>query len=219
MSPQPTGTDGVGPSLPVNRARPHRARSLCAGLVVLGAAACSATSVASSTVTTGPTTVTTAPATTATTAAPATTAPVTTPASDEDQVRAVVDRYWEVWLAVGDPPDPSSPALSEVMTGEALAREVENLEKKIALGDSRRQPANSRFDHLTLTVVVRGDAATVTECVVDDMVVLDTDDGTIRNSAVATFVLEKSVLRSEGIWKIERSSILQQDDGVRPCGG
>jgi hypothetical protein len=137
--------------------------------------------------------------------------------NDETQIRELIDTFWSEWLRAGDPPDPQHQSLIGLLTGDSLEREVEDLEKKRALGEARRLPPNARFSHLTTSVVVTGARATVSECVADDSQLVDLKTGEILNGAEATFRLEKTVVKENGRWLLESSSIVTETEGIQPC--
>jgi hypothetical protein len=153
------------------------------------------------------------------TAAPSSTTATATSISgtDEEQIRATINAFWSEWLLAGDPPDPDRESFTRLITGDALQRETDNLRTKRAVGESRRQPPNSAFRHVTLSVSISGSEADLVECVVDDTLVVDTADGTVRNSAVSTVVLAKKLRVVDGTWRIAESTIQEEFEGVRPC--
>ena len=154
------------------------------------------------------------------TSSPSTTIAETTttlPLSDEAQIRALLDTYWSEWLLAGDPPDPHRASFTQLLTGDSLQREVEALEKRLALGEARRLPPSSRFAHTTRSVTVTGDHGIANECVVDDSVLLEIHGGAILNDEVATYELEETLLRVNGQWLLESSSIKNEREGVQSC--
>jgi hypothetical protein len=118
--------------------------------------------------------------------APSTAPPTTNP--NEPAVRAVIDRYWRGYLkAVSDPPDPNNPDLVAVLNGEASARVTGAIRKLKDSGQFIRAPENSAAYHeiTGITFDERG-IATVEECSLDDLQVVEKATGRIVNGNVTT---------------------------------
>ena len=230
MSPQPTGTDGVGPSVPVIHARvPGRRapRHRCVlAVAALGAtfalgAGCGRDTTTSATPpapTVAPATTATPSTTTTTTAPPATTAPAAAK-DDEAQVRDVIDTYWKEWTLALREADAGRPTLVAILDGDAKERVVAQLQKNQALNEIALRSDELPTPHRTLTVTISGDSATVRECVVDDAVLLERTTGQTLNTAVDSFVLEKKLNRQSSGWKISESSQLNKVEGGELCAG
>ena len=218
MSPLRTGTRAVGARVLVNRWS-RRASTLTLPLVVVAAAAaCGASSPATSASPPSSAATSRAPSSAPPTA-PATATPTTTaaPPDDETQVRAVIDKYWEEWTAVGNPPDLNRSSFFSLLTGSALSNETEALKTKAALGQSRRLPSPAVFSHRIQRVTVSADAAVVVECVVDDAVVFNVADGEVLNDRVATYQFDTRLVRLGPDWKIAESSTRWDGKGVAEC--
>jgi len=136
---------------------------------------------------------------------------------DEQQIRNVIDEYWKEWVLVANPPDLQRSSYFDLLSGNARDAEIEELQKKIALNESRRLPEGSVFTHTIMNLEITGISAVVLECLVDDAVVFDTTDGTIRNKAVGTSKFETHLIKGSDRWTISESFTVGSWDGVRPC--
>jgi len=154
----------------------------------------------------------TSPPATATTPEP--TAPTGT---DEEQIRATIDTYWAEWtraIAIGDA---ESPALYGVLTGDAHAKVLREMQKKAALGQVAPRSSGGPVPHSTLSVAISGDEAVVRECVVDDAVLMDATTGATLNNLIESLVLEKTMVRVAGVWKISSSAEIRKVEGETRC--
>jgi len=190
------------------------------------ASGCSSGTANSSSTTTVPTT----PAPT-TTARPASSAPPDTspPATattieplaptgtDEEQIRATIDTYWQEWLSALNPPDAERPGLLALVTGPQRDRDIRELQKMLALGQAGRLPAGTRFANRVLGVTITGDAAVALECVVDDGIRFEMATGRVVNDQVSTYIFSTALVRSDGAWLINDSKTQREDPGVVEC--
>jgi hypothetical protein len=177
-----------------------RRRALAGALVVaaVGLAGCGGGGGAadSATASTSPATATsdapTPESTTTTTAAP----------TEEEAILAAYHGYWDTWLAANDPPNPDHPDLERYYTGPALER------AKSAVSDNRlirqviRLPEESVSRHEARLVALDSDRATVSDCSVDDAIVVDEPSGRVLNDQVVTELLSASIARIDGTWKV-----------------
>jgi hypothetical protein len=157
------------------------------------------------------------------TAAPAgsdavsTTPPTTNP--NEPAVRAVIDRYWRGYLkAVSDPPDPNNPDLVAVLDGEASARILGAVHKLQIDGQYIQAPPNSSFERLEESVSFdnRG-IATVHECVVDDLALMDGHTRNVVDGVLTTDFFDSTVAYVPGLGWVITTRAVSQKDGRVPC--
>lgn len=127
----------------------------------------------------------------------------TTTLSEEAEVIAAYERFWEVVLEAEDPLNPDHPSLRTVADDEALKR-VQNVIKRyleagyLVAGDLRI---------LSATAQVSGPTATIRSCL-HDMSRLSTSSGEVIEPPDNEAFVWKAHLRSaEGRWKVTRIRI------------
>jgi hypothetical protein len=157
------------------------------------------------------------------TAAPAgsdavsTTPPTTNP--NEPAVRAVIDRYWRGYLkAVSDPPDPNNPDLVAVLQGSAEPRILGSIRKLVSDRQYITAPPKSEFERLSESVSFDGrGVATVNECVIDDLALMDANSHTLIDGSLTTDHFVSTVANIPDLgWVITTRSVTQRD-GRQPC--
>lgn len=184
-------------------------------IVVLGACSGSGEGpTTSDTTATAPVTPTTADRTTTSTEATTTTAP----ANEAEQ--AVLDAYkgyFDAILAANDPPDQFHPALRQYATGEAFQSVFEAAQGNRLAGRALRLPESSRTEHRAEIVSIEGEQATVRDCAIDDVLVVNIGTGEVVNDEVATQLRTATLVREEGSWKVSFTKLEQRWEGIAGC--
>ena len=202
----------TGPPRP-SRPRPRLGVAVVAALLALGAAGCGDDAASPS----SPTSTTTSTTTTTTMASPDTAAATPAAVGDEAEVRATIDRYWEAFLAATSEADPNNPELSSVLSGEARLRILGSIEAMEQNGQRVVAPEGSVFMHETTSVVFDApDRATVTECVVDDLQIVESVTGSVVDGAITTSEYT-TTLFGDGEWRITSREQTRREIGVLPC--
>lgn len=139
--------------------------------------------------------------------------------TDEAEVRATIDRYWDAWFAaVANPPNPDSPELNELLTGQAWATITGSIREMKANGEFVRQPQPSVFERRTTTVVFDTQRiAHVRECIVDDLVVVRSNTNQIVNDSVSTYVFDSTLANDGTGWRITTTTESSKHPGVNVC--
>ena len=176
-----------------------------------------------------PTTTTTvsAPTTTAappptTTAAPPTTtgAPSTTgvPMSEEEQIFAAIERYYEVLVEANDPPNPDSPLWDDVAVpefAEALrARTRENLGMRKAVRWAEDRQPWVKSPHI---VWRQGSIAVIDLCLRDNGVVYDLDTKEVIDDSVGYYWRQMTVANRSGNWLVSGNQRVEKFDTEEAC--
>jgi hypothetical protein len=136
---------------------------------------------------------------------------------DDDQIRHVIDAYWQEFVSVGRQPDLNRRSFFSLLTGDALAAESTTVSNLIAQGQARRQPPDPKFAHQITRLAVQGPTASVDECVVDDLVVYVVADGTVVDDGIKTYDYRTTMTKASGRWQISHPETVVPNDGVQPC--
>ena len=173
--------------------------------------------------TTSPTTTTTAPtATVPTTTVPTATTAVSTAeavrSSDEQQIFAAIDRYYEAMIEANDPPDPASPLFDEVAVPEFAdrlrAKARENLKAKQAVRWAEdRQP----WVKSPNVVWRQGSIAVVDLCLRNNGVLYDLESGEIIDDSVGYYWRQVTVSNRYGNWLVSEHRIVEEFDSEEAC--
>ena len=150
------------------------------------------------------------------------TAPTTveTRSDVKGEVRLLLDRFWPIWLAANNPPDPKDPHLTEVLSGDALAVSISKIQERAAAGQALSLPASANFEHQLFTSTMSPDPNRFTgvECVVDDIQVIDRTSGAVVDGSTATYEILRDFVRDDlGRWTISRSRQQSRLEGVGGC--
>lgn len=161
-------------------------------------------------------------AATSTTAATGSTVPASSstapPATEEEAVKARYLAFWEArFQANQPPPNPDLPALREYATGKQLDNVIAETRRNLEDGLAVRHPDSSVARSTVRVVEIKGDAATLQECAVDDGIIYRFQTGEIVNSSVATHSVSATMQRTEGVWKLADTKLLQRWEGVAGC--
>jgi hypothetical protein len=149
-----------------------------------------------------------------TTPAPPPTTPVPT---EEEQILAAYQGYWDTWLAANDPPDPDHPDLARYYTGVSLDRARQSIAANAAQGRVLRLPAGSQYEHRAVVRLIDGDQAVVEDCAIDDGHVIDAATGDVLDSSVVTNRAEVTLKRVGEEWLVSDVIVIERWDGVAGC--
>lgn len=136
----------------------------------------------------------------------------------KQEVIAAYARYWAVRLrANADTPNPDDPAFASVATGEQLATVIAETTRFRDQG-VHMVPRSGAANLWSVRVVsLDGDAATVQECVVDDVMLVDRSTGSTVDDRIATHSVRGDLVKVDGAWKVSRAVLLQRWEGVAGC--
>lgn len=191
---------------------------IAAGMLMLGACSgddddrglgTTTTSTTSSTTTTSEPTSTTS----------STTSESTDPSSDEEA--QILDRYLAFWdarfEANTDPVNPDDERLADLATGAQLDNVREETRKRAEAGLAFRRPDDSITERRPRIVKIDGDVATIQDCAINDGIIYRVDSGEIVNDDIVTQNVDATMRLIDGVWKLERASLLQEWEGVAGC--
>lgn len=171
----------------------------------------------------GPTTSRTtasAPVTSTTADSTTSTESTTTIAPADEAEQAVLEAYrgyFDAILAANDPPDQFHPALRQHATGEAFQSVFEAAQGNRLAGRALRLPESSRTEHRAEVVSIEGEQATVRDCAIDDVLVVNIGTGEVVNDEVATQLRTATLVREEGSWKVSFTKLEQRWEGIAGC--
>jgi hypothetical protein len=137
--------------------------------------------------------------------------------SDDEQIRHVIDAYWQEFVLVGQQPDLNRRSFFSLVTGDVLASETTTVANLIAPGQARRLPADPKFAHRITRITLQGATASLDECVVDDLVVFVVKDGTVVDDDIRTYRYRTTMTKASGRWQISRRETVEKEAGVQPC--
>jgi len=152
------------------------------------------------------------PPTTTTEPAP----PPSSVASEEDAVLAAYQGYWDTWLVANDPPNPNHPDLERFASGAALARDKEVISHNRSVGERYRLPLNSVSQHRAVVVEMGDGIARISDCSIDDGIVVAHGSEFVLDDSITTFVWEATLVFEDG-WKVSELHMVEQSEGVSGC--
>lgn len=204
------------PSQPVGAARP-KCRSALVVATALLIAACSGggdeISEPASTTSRAPTTASTTPTSTTTSTSP--------PDGSQSDDQELVDRYvgfWDARLAANEaPPNPDDPALAEFATGPQLDNVMAETRQRLDDGLALRSADPSRTSHDVTVISQTADRAELQDCFVNDGIVYRPDTGEVVDDSVVTRSVSADMVLVDGVWKLERATVVQQWEGIAGC--
>ena len=204
------------PSQPVGAARP-KCRSALVVATALLIAACSGggdeISEPASTTSRAPTTASTVTTSTTTSSSP--------PDGSQSDDQELVDRYvgfWDARLAANEaPPDPDDPALAEFATGPQLDNVMAETRQRLDDGLALRSADPSRTSHDVTVISQTADRAELQDCFVNDGIVYRPDTGEVIDDSVVTRSVSADMVLVDGVWKLERATVVQQWEGIAGC--
>ncbi len=127
--------------------------------------------------------------------------------------------YWSMVLRVNDPPNPADPEIPQRTTGDRLAALITLIQQNAMEGKSYRLPPDAKYEHDARVVSVAGDRAVVSDCNVDDGLIVNTATGEVVDAQVVTLSIEARLTRENGLWKVVSIDITDQQQGVAACAG
>ena len=179
------------------------------------------TNVSPTTTTATPSTVSLVPTTPPTSAAPTTTTTTTTtgvPLSEEQQIFAAIERYYEVLIEANDPPDPASPLWDEVAVPEFAdrlrAKARENLEVRKAVRWAEDRQPWVKSPHI---VWRQGSIAVVDLCLRNNGVLYDLGTQEIIDDSVGYYWRQVTVSNRYGNWLVSGNQTVQKFDAEEAC--
>jgi hypothetical protein len=186
----------------------HPRRAMRRSIVVLTIAALASACAGHSSPQAGPDTTATGSATPAT----STTAP-----DPKAAVLAAYQRFWQVWLAANNPPNPNDPRLAEVATGSELRTVQLSIGNKVINGTYTRLPPHARYRHEPTVISTRESRVVIRDCQIDDSQIVVRATGRIVNGDVVTELLTSTVVRFSGRWRVESVRETREWRGVHSC--
>jgi len=164
----------------------------------------------------------TAPHTAVTSASPATAPPATTgsTAAPTEQER-VVEAYRRLWIeivAANNPPDPDSPRLAEVATGDMLQKARQQIRSNKASGKGTRyaNPSKFKIEATTVTLLTK-DNAQVEGCMTDDLISIREADGFPLNTNVVARRFVATLEKADGAWRTSSNRYDHTFEGSETC--
>lgn len=161
-----------------------------------------------------------APTTASTTSTPTTTS-TSAPDGSQSDDQELVDRYvgfWDARLAANEsPPDPDDPALAEFATGPQLDNVMAETRQRLDDGLALRSADPSRTSHDVTVISQTADRAEIQDCFVNDGVVYRPDTGEVIDDSVVTRSVSADMVLVDGVWKLERATVVQQWEGIAGC--
>lgn len=203
------------PSQPVGAARPRcRSAAVVAALLL---ASCSGggdeISEPASTTSRAPTTASTTSTSTTTSTSP--------PDDSQPDGQELVDRYvgfWDARLAANEaPPNPDDPALAEFATGPQLDNVMAETRQRLDDGLALRSADPSRTSHDVTVISQTANRAELQDCFVNDGIVYRPDTGEVIDDSIVTRSVSADMVLVDGVWKLERATVVQQWEGIAGC--
>ena len=145
-----------------------------------------------------------------TTADPTTTAP-----SVEADVEAAYLAYWEMVERLTNSPDPDDPEISQRAIGTALTTFVDSVTTLQAQGQVVMTGPQTRHD--VTSIELSADGVTLRDCNVDDSKRVEASTGDELIEAVATNLLEVTLVESDGAWLVSSIRRVGAWEGVTRC--
>lgn len=203
------------PSQPVGAARPGcRSALVVAASLLLAACSGGGDEISE------PATTTSRAPTTASTSTSTTTSTSPSDGSQSDD-QELVDRYvgfWDARLAANEaPPNPDDPSLAEFATGPQLDNVTAETRQRLADGLALRSADPSRSSHDVTVISQTADRAELQDCFVSDGIVYRTDTGEVIDDSVVTRSVSADMVLVDGVWKLERATVVQQWEGIAGC--
>jgi len=145
------------------------------------------------------------------------TAVTSTTTVEEKAVLDAYQGYWKAILAANDPPDQFNPDLKKYATGDAYTSVFNAAQANRVQGHALRLPPDSRSRHDAKVMSVANGQATVSDCAVDDGLVVNIATGEVLNNEVTTRRVTATLLLVEGAWKVSTTHTEESWKGVAGC--
>jgi hypothetical protein len=115
-------------------------------------------------------------------------------------------------------PDPDDPTIEQFHTGASLKQVLERN------ADRKRQGLVSRFasngvpvPRIELVTVATATSSSVTNCVVDDVQLVDAASGQVKDDSVASYAIRSDLALEGGRWKLEDQVVLERWPDSKGC--
>jgi len=125
--------------------------------------------------------------------------------------------YWDMYLRVNNPPSPDDPQIAQLTTGPALPALRDLIVTNRAQGLVLQAPAGGPGPHVVTLQSVDGSVAKLSDCTVDNLVVVRVSTGEVVNGNVVTKLISATLVNDAGTWKVSQYDFLQRWDGVTSC--
>lgn len=150
-------------------------------------------------------------------APPTTTAPATTAPSDEDQIRTVVEDWYDVRVDALISGTLDVDRAGDAMTEDQLQGVEQALSDRTSSGSGTRRPDDDPSSSEIISVTVSGRRATVLECSVDGLVQYDLDTGDVIDDSVSTATREITVVKEGDRWLVDGAVLSNEVEGEQSC--
>jgi hypothetical protein len=144
-------------------------------------------------------------------------APATTSRSPEQEVEAAYHRFWEVFVAANDPPNPDDPRLEEVATGPMLQKMRSSARQDASEGLALQHSSPPQLAIEVQHLEIHGDTATLRACVKDGIQVVRSSDGSVVDGDVVTHIATGTFERSDGRWRLREHHFPENESESEPC--
>jgi len=164
-----------------------------------------------------PTSTTQAPSTASSTPTPPATVPTTAAPDPEAEVKAAYLQIMDAYFSRLQHPDPADPEIAANHTGaslEAVKRRTAALQQQGAVD---RFTANGPPIPKITQVEVRGDGATVTSCIINDVIVVRAKDDYVLNGNIESQEYESTLAEIGGRWKLSTSALVRKWADEKGC--
>ena len=136
---------------------------------------------------------------------------------EQDLVQRYIG-FWDARLAANEaPPNPDDPALPEFATGPQLDNVVAETRRRLDDGLALRAADPSRTSHDVTVIGQTADRAELQDCFVNDGIVYRTNTGEVVDDSVVTRSVSADMVLVDGVWKLERATVVQQWEGIAGC--
>ncbi len=146
---------------------------------------------------------------------PPSSSPTTT--SPEAEVESAYLAYWDMVAEVTSAPDPESPAIAEHSVDPARSELLTSVREFQAAGEAVH--IGEDYGHAVSEVAIDGETATLRDCAVDDAAVVDVESGEVARQSTTTSLLDVTLVRQQGEWRVSTVSSTQNWDGATTCSG
>lgn len=164
---------------------------------------------------------------------PASTAPSTVPvptlesttvpndvSGSSDEIIARYVGYWDTRFAVlsaDSPGDPNDARFAEFATGDQISSVSAETQRFNDQGRRLARPPDPVGLQRVVVQSINGDRAELQECFVDDALVVDRASGSVVDNDVVTLNSTATMRFVDGVWKLEKTTVIQRWAGVAGC--
>ena len=145
----------------------------------------------------------------------------TKPKTEAEKVEEAYRNYWDANFKAGEIPDPASPLLGVYATRTQLQAAASDLEKLRQQGLAGRAVPNSIARRQITVASVQGDTARLTDCAVDDSIIVRADSGKpaydYPPGKASTTLFTAEMVREGGTWKVASLNRDKRWEGVAGC--